>query len=90
MLNRILKRFRKPLSIEYINKQLRSKGIATNQSGENSLSFKLYDMNWELYYEKDRFSLRNSFNISSDTDKECLLKAANKLNNDRWIATFCI
>lgn len=86
MLNRILKRFRKPLSIEYINKQLRSKGIATNQSGENSLSFKLYDMNWELYYEKDRFSLRNSFNISSDTDKECLLKAANKLNNDRWIA----
>ena len=42
-------------------------------------------MNWDLYCEKDRLGLRNSFNIGNDTDKECLLKAANKLNNDRWI-----
>lgn len=86
MFNSILKKFRKPLSIEYINQQFRSKGIATNMSSENSLSFKLYVMNWDLYCEKDRFSLRNSFNFSNDTDQEYLLKAANKLNNDRWIA----
>lgn len=85
MFDNILKRIRKPLSIEYINKQLRAKGIATNLKGENNLTFKLYDMNWDLYCEKDRLGLRNSFNIGNDTDKECLLKAANKLNNDRWI-----
>ena len=85
MFDNILKRIRKPLSIEYINKQLRAKGIATNLKGENNLTFKLYDMNWDLYCEKDRLGLRNSFNIGNDTDKECLLKAGNKLNNDRWI-----
>lgn len=85
MFDKILKKIRKPLSLDYINKQLRAKGIATNLKGENNLTFKLYDMNWDLYCEKERFSLRNSFNIGNDTDKECLQKAANKLNNDRWI-----
>ena len=85
MLNNILKKYRKPLSIDYINKQLRSKGIATSPRGDNNLTFKLYDMNWDLYCEKGRFGLRNSFNIGNDTDMECMLKAANKLNNDRWI-----
>ena len=75
MFDNILKRIRKPLSIEYINKQLRTKGIATNLKGENNLTFKLYDMNWDLYCEKDRLGLRNSFNIGNDTDKELLLSA---------------
>lgn len=45
MFNYILNKFRKPLSINYINKQLRSKGIATHPYDEHYLSFKLYDMN---------------------------------------------
>ena len=32
------------------------------------MTFKFYDMNWDLYCEKDRLGLRNSFNIGNDTD----------------------
>lgn len=85
MLRKLIKKFRKPLTLAYVNHYLRSKGVATNERGENSLSFKLYDMNWELYLESDRLGIRNSFTLGEDVEYSCLLQAANKLNNERWI-----
>lgn len=85
MISKILKRLRKPLSLDFINDILRSKGIATNPRGENDLAFKLYDMTWNLYYENGRIGVRNTFNIGNDIDMDSLLKAANQLNKDRWI-----
>ena len=85
MLRQLINKMRKPLTLEYVNNYLRSKGVATNERGENGLSFKLYDMNWELYLEKERLGIRNSFQLSDDIEYSCLLQAANKLNNQRWI-----
>lgn len=85
MFQQLLSKIRKPINLEYANNYLRSKGVATNERGENSLSFKLYDMNWELYLENDRLGIRNSFTLGNDIEYSCLLQAANKLNNQRWI-----
>ena len=85
MLRQLINKMRKPLTLEYVNNYLRSKGVATNERGENGLSFKLYDMNWELYLQKERLGIRNSFQLSDDIEYSCLLQAANKLNNQRWI-----
>lgn len=43
MLRQLINKMRKPLTLEYVNNYLRSKGVATNERGENGLSFKLYD-----------------------------------------------
>lgn len=84
MFNYILNKFRKPLSINYINKQLRSKGIATHPYDEHYLSFKLYDMNWDIYCDGLRLGLRTTFSLDNDMDNECLQKTTNKLNYERW------
>lgn len=85
MRDKIIKRLRKPLTIDFINQQLRSKGIATNPIDEYNLIFKLYDMNWRIYCENARFRIHNSFDLSNDSDMESMIKAANELNNDRFI-----
>lgn len=85
MLKKLIEKLDKTLTLEYVNKYLRSKGIATNERGENTLMFKLYDMNWKLYCENGRFGLRNSFNLGNNIDMISLIRAANKLNTDRWI-----
>lgn len=45
--------FEKELTIEYITKFIRKKGLASSENGENGLLFKLYDMNWRLFFEQD-------------------------------------
>lgn len=85
MIKKLLKIFSNSLSIDYVTKYLRNKGIATHKSGDNSLTFKLYDMNWDLYYEEGRLGLKNSFNLGNDINMNCMLQAINKLNADRWI-----
>ena len=75
----------KPVTIEYAMEYLRAKGIATGECGSNNLSFKLYDMNWDMYIEEGRLGLRNSFNVGSDINMDCLMKAMNQLNSERWV-----
>ena len=85
MIRQVINKLRKPISIGYIHKYLRSKGIATNERGENNLTFKLYDTNWDLFCEKERVGLRCSLTLGNDIDMQCMLQAANELNNERWI-----
>ena len=84
-ITKILQSLYAGLSLLYINNFLRHKGIATNEYSKEYLSFKLYDMNWDLSYEKGRFGLRVTFDLGDDFDKLCMLQSVNKLNNDRWI-----
>lgn len=84
-ITKILQSLYAGLSLSYINNFLRHKGIATNEYSKENLSFKLYDMNWDLSYEKGRFGLRVTFDLGDDFDKLCMLQSVNKLNNDRWI-----
>ena len=51
-ITKILQSLYAGLSLSYINNFLRHKGIATNEYSKENLSFKLYDMNWDLSYEK--------------------------------------
>lgn len=85
MINKIIKKLSKPLTLDFINNHLRSKGIATSERGDKNLTFKLYDMNWDLYCENGRLGLRNSMTLGSDIDMQCMHLAANRLNNERWI-----
>lgn len=85
MIRNLIQKFVKPLSLDYVTKYLRNKGIATHASGENGLRFKLYDMNWDVYCEEGRFGLRSSFNLGDDINMDCMYKAVNKLNEERWI-----
>ena len=71
----------KPVTIEYAMEYLRAKGIATGECGSNNLSFKLYDMNWDMYIEEGRFGLRNSFNVGSDINILLSAKNRNVRNN---------
>lgn len=62
-ITKILQSLYAGLSLSYINNFLRHKGIATNEYSKENLSFKLYDMNWDLSYEKGRFGLRVTFDL---------------------------
>lgn len=90
MMRNILKKLKKPLSLDYATKYLRNKGLATHVRDDNNVTFKLYDMNWDLYCEKGRFGLRSSFNLGDDINLNCMLESINKLNTDRWIVKFFI
>lgn len=81
--------FEKELTIEYITKFIRKKGLASSVNGENGLLFKLYDMNWRLFFEKGRLSMNVNFEIGEDINIPCLLQAINKVNEERYmIKTF--
>ena len=77
--------FEKELNLEYINKFIRNKGLASHENGENSLSFKLYDLNWRLFYEQGRLSMNISFDLGEDINIPCLMHAMNKVNEERYI-----
>lgn len=85
ILRNLASKLDKPVTIEYAKDYLRAKGIATGECSGNNLTFKLYDMTWELYIEEGRFGLRNSFTIGSDIHMDCMMKAMNKLNSERWV-----
>lgn len=85
MLQTLIKKFRKPLTLEYINNYLRSKGIATNEVSETYIMFRLYDRNWVLYFEKNHLAIRYYISFDDGLDIQCLLKTNNKFNQDRWI-----
>ena len=85
MFEYILNIFRKPLPINFVNKKLRSEGIETHFKNENILSFNLCDSDWDLFCDEKRFGLSQSYKIDDDLDKECVLKAANKINSQKWI-----
>lgn len=76
---------KKDLTIEYINQYIRKKGLASHENGENSLSFKLYDLNWCLYFEQGRLSMNVSFELGEDINIPCMMQAMNKVNEDRYI-----
>lgn len=75
----------KELSIEFINKYIRKKGLASHEDRENSLSFKLYDLNWVLYFERGRLSIRVNFTLDDEINIPCILQAMNKVNEERYI-----
>ncbi len=85
MINKIIEKLDKPLSLEYVNKFLRKKGIATNVQDEKNLSFKVYDMNWDLNCENGRLGLRVFFNLGDDINISCMHQAVNRFNRERWI-----
>ena len=85
MIKLLLEKLSKPLSIVYIAKFLRNKGIATHERDNNNLGFKLYDMNWDLYFEEGRLGIKTSFNLGDNINTDYMLQATNKLNSDRWI-----
>lgn len=81
----LFKKFRKSLTIKYINKFLRAKGIATSEVSETTIRFKLYDMNFDLSSEKERLIIRATFNLGDDINMVCMFKALNQVNYERWI-----
>lgn len=85
MIKHLLEKFSKPLSIDYIAKFLRNKGIVTHERDNNNLGFKLYDMNWDLYFEEGRLGIKTSFNLGDNINTDYMLQATNKLNSERWI-----
>ncbi len=85
MIKKIIEKLDKAPSLEYVNKFLRKKGIATNVQDENNLSFKLYDMNWDLNCENGRLGLRVFFNLGDDINISYMYQAVNRFNKERWI-----
>ena len=85
MINELLEKIKRPLTIEYCTDYLRKKGIATLSYDETIVRFKLYDLNFDLSYEQERLVLRTSFLLGDKLDYECMLRAINKVNLERWI-----
>lgn len=77
--------FEKGLGLEYINNYIRKKGLASYKDGETSLSFKLYDLNWSLFFEDTRLRINVNFGLGEDTNMVCMMKAMNEVNNNRYI-----
>lgn len=77
--------FERELNIEYINKFIRQKGLATHMDGDKVLSFKLYDLNWRLTFEQERLHINVIFELGDDINIPCLMQAMNKLNEERYI-----
>lgn len=77
--------FNRKLTIKYINNYLRRKGIATYEHEGNEITFKVYDMNWDIWYEKERLSIRCSFVIGKDIQMQNMRNAINRLNHERYI-----
>ena len=50
MKKKLLKMLDKQLTIGYVNNFLRNKSIATNKHDENAITFKLYNLNWDLCF----------------------------------------
>lgn len=80
-----IKIFNKKLTIKYINNYLRRKGIATYEYGENEITFKVYDINWNIGYEEGKLIMRCSFIIGKDIQMQNMRKAINTLNHERYI-----
>lgn len=85
MKKKLLKMLDKQLTIGYVNNFLRNKSIATNKHDENAISFKLYNLNWDLFFDGGKLSIRSSFTLGDDIKIECMVKAINALNNERYI-----
>lgn len=81
----LFEKFRNPLTIKYINRFLRAKGIATSEGSESTIRFKLYDMNFDLSSERERLIIRATFNLGDDINMACMFKALNQVNYERWI-----
>ena len=60
MKKKLLKMLDKQLTIGYVNNFLRNKSIATNEHDENAITFKLYNLNWDLYFDGGKLSIRLS------------------------------
>ncbi len=85
MKKKILEMVDNKLTIGYVNKFLRRKGIATSERGENALTFKLYDLNWDMLCEDGRLSMRVTFNLGDNIHVKSMMKAINTLNNERYV-----
>ena len=68
-----------------MNNFLRNKSIATNKHDENAITFKLYNLNWDLFFDGGKLSIRSSFTLGDDIKMECMVKAINAINNERYI-----
>ena len=77
--------FEKELSLKYINKFIRHKGLASQEDGESCLSFKLYDLNWILFFEGSRLRINVNYELGENINMPCMMQAMNDVNNNRYI-----